>query len=92
MLSDDKISHLTHVLLRELMDKDHIDITEDESEVRKAIKRAVNAQLQVGQEIEDAVRAKIESIQRNIAEGSPEWETLYQKFTEEEERRRGIVS
>ena len=91
MLSDDKITHLTHMLLKGLLDKDLIDITEEESEVRKAIKRAVQAQLSIGQEMEETVKRKIQSLSRNVAEGSPEWETLYQKYFREEEVKKGIV-
>jgi hypothetical protein len=90
MLSDDKISHMTHVLLKTLLDRDTIDITEDENVVRRAIKRAINAQLQLGQKMDEAARKKIESLSRHVVEGSPEWETLYAKYLKEEEGRHGI--
>jgi hypothetical protein len=79
------------MLLKGLLDKDLIDITEEESEVRKFIKRAVQAQLSIGHEMEETVKRKIQSLSRNVAEGSPEWETLYQKYFKEEEVKRGIV-
>jgi len=91
MLSDDKITHLTHVLLKGLLDRDIMDITEEEGTVRRAMKRAINAQLKIGQEMDDAVRKKIESMSRHIAEGSPEWNTLYEKYLGEEEIKRGIA-
>ena len=91
MLSDEKITHLTHMLLKGLLDRDLIDITEEEGTVRKAIKRAVQAQLSVGHEMEEIVKRKIQSLSRNVAEGSPEWETLYQKYLREEEVKRGIA-
>jgi hypothetical protein len=90
MLSDDKVTHMTHVLLKELLDRDVIDITEEESIVRRAIKRAIQAQLTIGQEMEEAVRKKISSLSRHVSEGSPEWDTLYAKYLREEESRRGI--
>ena len=89
-LSDDKISHMTHVLLRELLAKDTIDIIEEEGTVRHAIRRAINEQLQIGQDIDDAARAKIESLSRHVPEGSPEWDTLYYQYFEEEEIKRGF--
>jgi hypothetical protein len=92
MLSDDKATHMSHVLLKELMDKDIIDIIEEEGTVRHAIRRAIFEQLKIGKEIDEAVRAKIDSLARRVAEGSPEWETLYQKYFEEEEVRRGFKS
>jgi len=88
-LSDDKISHLTHVLLKGLLDMDLIALNEEEPDVRKAIKRAIVAELKIGEEMDDAARRKIESMSRPIAEGSPEWEVLYKKFFREEEIRRG---
>ena len=90
MLSDDKVTHMSHVLLKELMDTDVIDIIEEEGTVRHAIRRAITDQLRVGEDMENAVRNKIESLSRNVAEGSPEWETLYQKYFEEEQNRRGF--
>jgi hypothetical protein len=90
MLSDDKITHMTHVLLKTLLERDTIDITEDETAVRRAIKRAIKAQLQTGEEMDRAVRRKIESLSRHVPEGSPEWDTLYQKYLREEEVRRGM--
>ncbi len=89
-LSDDKISHMTHVLLRELLAKDTIDIIEEEGTVRHAIRRAINEQLQIGQDIDDAARAKIESLSRHVPEGSPEWDTLYHQYFETEEIRHGF--
>lgn len=90
MLSDDKVTHMSHVIFKEIYDKDVIDIIEEEGTVRHAIRRAINLQLKVGMEIEEAVRHKIESLSRNVSEGSPEWDTLHDKYTREEELKRGI--
>ncbi|MDX9714015.1 MAG: DUF507 family protein [Dissulfurispiraceae bacterium] len=89
MLSDDKISHMTHVLLKELMDKDLIDIIEEESEVRREIKRTLISELKIGEEMDVVVRKKLESYSRQLVEGSPEWDVLYERFFNEEEVRRG---
>ena len=90
MLSDDKVTHMSHVLLRELLAKDTIDIIEEEGSVRHSIRRAIFEQLKIGQDIDDAVRAKIESLSRHVPEGSPEWDTLYQQYFESEEIKRGF--
>jgi hypothetical protein len=89
MLSDDKISHLTHVVLTGLLANDAVDITEDEAAVRRAIKRAITRFLKEGEDMDAAARRKIESMSRQVAEGSPEWDVLYQKFFREEEVKRG---
>jgi hypothetical protein len=92
MLSDDKISHLSHVLLKGLLDRQAIALVGEESKVRTEIKRTVVSELKVGEEIDSAVRKKLQSFSKKIAEGSPEWEILYRKFFREEEIKRGRAS
>jgi hypothetical protein len=92
MLSEDKISHLTHVLLKKLMDHDLVDLTEDEGDVRREIKRTIVAELRVGEEIDEIVRKKLLSYSKKLIEGSPEWEVMYRKTFREEEIKRGRAS
>ena len=92
MLSEDKISHLSHVVLKGLRDKKLIEMIEDESKIRREIKRTIVLEMKTGEEIDSAVRKKLQSFSRKIVEGSPEWEILYRKFFREEEVKRGRVS
>lgn len=92
MLSDDKISHLSHVLLKGLKEKRLIESSEDEGKIRAEIKRTILSEMKVGEEIDAAVRRKLQSFSRKIVEGSPEWEILYRKFFREEEVKRGRAS
>lgn len=92
MLSDDKISHLSHVLLKGLKEKRLIESSGDEGKIRAEIKRTILSELKVGEEIDAAVRRKLQSFSRKIVEGSPEWEILYRKFFREEEVKRGRAS
>lgn len=90
MLSEDKISHLSHVLLNALYDRDIIDMDEDEEgTIRREIKRTIVAELKVGEEIDQIVRKKLQSFAKKLIEGSPEWEVLYRKYFREEEIKRG---
>ena len=89
MLSDEKITHMSHVLLRELKKQGLIDTLEDEGKIRRQIRRSIVEELKLGEEIDEAVRRKINSMSKKLAEGSPEWEVLYKKFFKEEEKRRG---
>ncbi|MEC4676236.1 MAG: DUF507 family protein [Nitrospirota bacterium] len=89
MLSDDKISHLSHVLLGNLIEKDLVELIEDKSVIRRGIKRAIIAELNIGEEIDQIVRRKLQSFSKKLVEGSPEWEVLYRKFFREEEIKRG---
>jgi hypothetical protein len=89
MLSDEKISHTSHVLLRGLLENKLITVKADDSEVRREIKKAIVNQLRIGEDIDAAVTKKLLSFSRKLVEGSPEWDVLYRKFYEEEEVRRG---
>ncbi|MEE9523193.1 MAG: DUF507 family protein [Thermodesulfovibrionales bacterium] len=91
-LSDDKISHLSHVLLKGLIDKDVIETKAEDGKIRKEIKRVIEGELKAGEQLDEAVRRKLQSLSRKLIEGSPEWEVLYQKYYAEEEVRRGRSS
>jgi hypothetical protein len=92
MLSEDKVSHLSHVLLKALIEQKLVEPVEDDAAVRREIKRTVVAELGVGEEIDDIVRKKLQSFSRKVIEGSPEWEVMYRKFFKEEEIKRGRSS
>ncbi len=92
MLSDEKISHLTHVLFKGLVEKDLISLATDEGKVRREIKRSLVSFLKISEDIDSAVRKKLQSFSRKIIEGSPEWEVLYKKFYREETAKRGMGS
>lgn len=89
MLSEDKISHLSHILLRELSGQHLIELAGDEAAVRKEIKRTIVAELRIGEEIDQVVRKKLLSLSKKLIEGSPEWEVLYKKYFREEEIKKG---
>ena len=89
MLSDDKITHTTHVLLKGLMEKGLIILKEDDSLVRREIKRTITNELKVGEDIDAEVRKKLQSYTKKLIDGSPEWEIMYRKFFEEEDAKKG---
>jgi hypothetical protein len=89
MLSEDKISHLSHVLLRDLIKQGLVEAIEDEGAIRREIKRTIISELMVGEEIDQIVRKKLQSFAKKLIEGSPEWEVLYKKFFREEEIKKG---
>ena len=90
MLSEDKISHLSHILLNRLYDLDLIDMNEDEeAAIRREIKRTIVGELKIGEEIDQVVRKKLLSLSKKLIEGSSEWEVLYKKYYREEEIKKG---
>ena len=92
MLSDEKISHMSHILLRQLKERGIVKLLSDDSMIRKQIKRSIVDELRLGEEIDEAVRRKLQSYTKKIVEGIPEWEVLYKKFFQEEEKKRGLSS
>lgn len=92
MLSDEKILHLSHIILKGLIGKELIEVTAEEGKIRAEIKKTIISELKIGEEIGSAVRKKLQSFSRKLVEGSPEWEILYKKFFREEEVKRGRAS
>lgn len=92
MLSDDKITHISNLVLKGLLEKNLIKLKEDDGIVRKEIRRSFVEELKVGEEIDQIVRKKLEKSSKKLVEGSPEWEILYKKFFREEEIKRGRLS
>lgn len=89
-LSDDKISHLTHVVLKGLLEKNVITPLEDEGQIRRDIRRVVVRELKIADGIDEMVRKKLQSYSKKIYEGSSEWDVLYNKFFEEEAAKKGL--
>jgi len=92
MLSDEKIWHLSHVLLKGLKERNLIETSDEDGRIRSEIKRTIISELKIGEEIDSLVRKKIQSLSKKIPEGSPEWEILYKKFFKEQEVKRGRAS
>ena len=87
MLSEDKVSHLSHVFLRAIKQSSLIQVKSEVAPVLKEIKRVLAGELAQEQDIDRKVRNKLGSYSRGIVEGSPEWEVLYRKTFEEETRK-----
>jgi hypothetical protein len=88
ILTEERQTHLAHVIADTIWEDDMIDFTDDEVAIRMA-KKAIADFVKEDQAIDDAARAKVSSLKRNVVEGSPEWDILYKKYYEEERKRRG---
>ncbi|MDA8106161.1 MAG: DUF507 family protein, partial [Nitrospiraceae bacterium] len=69
MLSEDKISHLSHVLLKDLIKQELVKTVEDEGAIRREIKRTIMSELKIGEEIDQVVRKKLQSFTKKLIEG-----------------------
>ncbi len=85
ILSEEKVSALSHQILDNIIEKKWAALLEDETRVLREIKKAISSELKISEEIDLMVRNKIHSYSRRPVEGSPEWEVLYKKFFKEEQ-------
>ena len=83
-LSNDKISHLSHLLIKRIMQDDNFDIFAEENNVRLEIMKVILHEFEIDDEIDQKVRVKLDSYSRPIIEGTNEWNILYQKLHDEE--------
>lgn len=88
MISEDRQSHLAHLVTDALWDDDMVDYTDDDQAL-KLTKRAIGTFVKDDIEIDQRARAKVQTLKRGVMEGSPEWDILYKKYYEEERVKRG---
>ncbi len=87
-LTEDRISHLSHLILDMLMQNRNVDALQPEERVLREIKRTITDELKFDDEADAAARRTIRSLSRQVPEGSREWDILYRKYVEEELNRR----
>ncbi|OGQ57797.1 MAG: hypothetical protein A3J24_02215 [Deltaproteobacteria bacterium RIFCSPLOWO2_02_FULL_53_8] len=81
-LSEDRISHLAHLITDAIWKDDLVDF-QDDNRALSEVKRVLTSYLHIEDEADSAARAKIRSLSRDVPEGSREWEILYRKYFEE---------
>lgn len=86
-LSEDKISHLSHLILNELK-KGIATLKEDEITVLREIKRLIISELHLDEEVDAIVKRKLEPYSKKFPEGTPDWSHQYTRFFDEEMRKR----
>lgn len=89
-LSREKIVHLSHLMIEDLVKMDEVDFIEDRNTIRLEIVRILEELLREEEQIDSSVRQKIASQKRTIDEGTQEWEILFRKYYAEELKRLGI--
>lgn len=87
-LSEDRISHISHLVLDMLMQNRHVDAVQPEERILREIKRTITDELKFEDDADAAARRTIQSLSRKVPEGSREWDVLYRKYFEEEMNRR----
>ncbi len=84
--SRERVFHLVSKMLEEL-EKEGFTLTDPEK-LRSRLTKAFSDELRVLETIDAEVRSKIGRMSKPIAEGSGEWKALYERFFEEEWKRR----
>jgi hypothetical protein len=90
-LSEDRISHISHLIQDMLIRNRNIDVLQSEERVLRETKRTIADELKFEDEADEAARRTIQSLSRRVPEGSREWDVLYRKYVEEEMNRRRKV-
>lgn len=89
MLSEDRQTHFAHLIIDGVWNDDLVDYS-DEDMALKIAKRAITKFVKEFAEIDGKARKMVETLKRNVPEGSAEWDVMYSKYFEEELRRRGL--
>jgi len=88
MISDEKMSHIVHLMMNGLEREGLVTFSNKETAIREAHKIS-NLYLGNLKGAADAARQRILSQKNAPAEKSPQWDNLYQKYLEEELQKRG---
>ena len=78
-LSEDRISHLSHLILDKLVQDRTVDVLQPEEKLLREIKRTISDELKYEDDADEAARRTIQSLSRKVPEGSREWDVLYRK-------------
>ena len=83
-LSSEKMVHLSHVVIKALLDVPSVLFIEPDNDIRKRLLAVLRDEMTRDLQIENKIRRKITNQRRNIPEGSAEWDILFRKYYEEE--------
>ncbi len=89
MISENRVSHLAHLIRDEFNELGLVE-TEKDMKLLQLIKDGINVFVKVHEEVDRTAKANISKQKKGIVEGSTEWEVLYGRFYEQEMKRKGI--
>jgi hypothetical protein len=84
--SEGRLSYLAHHIVETLKREKLVEVS-NERHVLAEIKRVLNSDHERNMRIDATVRRKIGTLSRNVPPGSREWDVLYQRYFEEEQRK-----
>ena len=84
--SEGRLSHIAHRILATLKEEGLAEV-EREGHVLGEIKRVLEREHERQDHLDDIVRRKIASLSRQVPPGSREWDVLYKRYLDEEQRK-----
>jgi hypothetical protein len=87
-LSRQRINHLSQLIVKHLQKSATIRFLKPENDVRLQVVKTLTDELKIEEVIDTEVRRKLASYSRKIIEGNREWDVMYQKFYEQEMKKR----
>jgi len=87
MITEEKMGHIVHLMIQGIKKAGLVDYPQEEVAIREA-KKICNLYIVAMNQAVEVARARISSQKNPPLEGSPQWETLYSKYLEEEVQKR----
>jgi uncharacterized protein len=87
-LSRPKVNHLSQLIVKALQKAGLVKFLKAENDVRLQIVKTLTDELRIEEVVDAEVRRKLGSYSRKIVEGNREWDVMYQKFYEQEMKKR----
>lgn len=87
-LSRSKINHLSQLIVKALQASGQIKFLKPENDARLQVVKTLTDELRIEEVVDLEVRRKLASYSRKIVEGNREWDVMYQKFYEQEMKKR----
>lgn len=87
-LSRSKINHLSQLIVKALQTSGQIKFLKPENDARLQVVKTLTDELRIEEVVDLEVRRKLASYSRKIVEGNREWDVMYQKFYEQEMKKR----
>jgi hypothetical protein len=88
VISEEKMVHIVHLMIDGIWKQDLVDYPDEDEALREAKRIGVHYVAQMNS-IVDLVRKRILGQKNPPLENSPQWDVLYQKYFEEEARKKG---
>jgi hypothetical protein len=88
MISEEKMTHIVHLMIDGIWKADFVDYTDEDVAMREAKKVCLLYVNQMNQ-VTELARKRILSQKNPPPENSRQWDTLFQKYYEEEVQKKG---